>query len=422
MRKKEGKLKAFLMEPYNVLFVIFTYTFFFGIIFDNTHNIMAGLYRIITDRSVLITDYVAVGGVGATFVNVSLTSLIILLMYKSLKLKLNGSLLVAFWLCAGFSFFGKNIANTWPIILGGYLFSVYKKEDFMRYSLPAVLATTLAPVVSEVYCIGISQYVIINILIACLVGVLTGFVIIPIATNSIKAHLGFNLYNVGFAAGILGTLIMGILKATDLNLPPRADIWDTENNFVLSMYVISICLFLIATGFYLTDNLKPRARRLFKSSGRLVSDFYMLFKETTYINMGINGLFALIVIRLIGGSVNGPTMGAIFTIIGFGCYGKHIRNMTPVILGAIFATLISNKDINDPTIVIAILFSTALAPIAGTFGVVEGIIAGIMHIFVVSNVGVLHGGLNLYNNGLAAGFVAMILVPLIDAFKREENL
>lgn len=418
----DNKVKAFLRLPYNILFIIFTYTFFFGIFCDNTNSISTGLLRIVSDRSILITDYIAVGGIGATFINVSLTSLLILTMYQLLQLKPNGSLLVAFWMCAGFSFFGKNILNTWPIIFGAMLFAKYKKEGFMRYSLPAVLSTTLAPVVSEVYNMHFFTSTLANMAIATIVGITVGFLIIPIASNAVKAHSGFNLYNVGFAAGILGLLIMGIIRGMGVALPTRPDIWDTNNSVILSVYVITICIFLIVVGFYLTDGIKFKMGRIFKSSGRLVTDFYTPYREAAYINMGINGLFALIIVHLIRADINGPTIGAIFTIIGFGAFGKHIKNMTPVVIGAILATLISTKSFNDPAIVIAILFSTGLAPIAGTFGIFEGILAGMLHIFVVSNVGVVHGGLNLYNNGFAAGFVAMILVPLIASFKKEESI
>jgi len=37
----------------------------------------------------------------------------------------------------------------------------------------------------------------------------------------------------------------------------------------------------------------------------------------------------------------------------------------------------------------------------------------------VNNVGFLHGGLNLYNNGFAGGLVAMFLVPLIRVLSKE---
>ncbi len=375
------------------------------------------MYEITTVRSILITDYVAVGGLGATLVNVGVTSLLVLLLYVVLKLKPNGSLLVAFWLCAGFSFFGKQTLNTFPIIFGGLLYAIYKKENFIRYSLPAVLSTTLAPVVNEVYYINLFPNSALNVIFAMLTGIAVGFVMVPISANAIKAHSGFNLYNVGFAAGILGIFITGLLKGLGLALPERPDIWSTNESFLLTIYLVSVCIFLIAVGFFLTEFPKQELKKIFKSSGRLVSDFYMLSKEGCYINMGFNGLFALLVVYLIGADINGPTVGAIFTIIGFGCYGKHVRNMYPVIIGAILATLISDRSLTEPAIVIAILFCTGLAPIAGTFGVKEGILAGILHIFIVTNVGFMHGGLNLYNNGFAAGFVAMIIVPLITEFK-----
>jgi len=40
---------------------------------------------------------------------------------------------------------------------------------------------------------------------------------------------------------------------------------------------------------------------------------------------------------------------------------------------------------------------------------------------MVMNVGVVHGGANLYNNGFAGGLVASILVPVFECFKREEE-
>ncbi len=415
----QNKIKDFLEKPYNVLLVIFTYTFIFGLFCGDRSKLLIGLFNIINSRSVLITDYVAVGGLGATLINVSVSSLLILFMYKILKLKPNGSILVAFWLCAGFSFFGKNVVNTWPIIFGVYLFAIYKRENFMRYSLPAVLATTLAPAVSEIYFVGLFQNPVSNILFALVIGLAIGFIMVPISSNAIKAHSGFNLYNVGFAAGILGILIVGVLNGLGLALPTRSNIWSKTDSLPLSIYLISVCLFLIIVGLYLTKDSGAKLSSIYKSSGRLVTDYYMVHKEATYINMGINGLFALLVVYLIGADVNGPTVGAIFTIIGFGCYGKHVNNMWPVMLGAILAIVICDRSLTEPSFVIAILFCTGLAPIAGTFGPFEGIIAGVIHIFIVTNVGFMHGGLNLYNNGFAAGFVAMILVPLITEFKYD---
>ena len=53
-----------------------------------------------------------------------------------------------------------------------------------------------------------------------------------------------------------------------------------------------------------------------------------------------------------------------------------------------------------------------LAPIAGRFGIIAGIFAGFVHVSMAFNVGYLHGGINLYNNGFSGGFVAAMLVPI----------
>ena len=66
-----------------------------------------------------------------------------------LKVKPNGAIIMSIWLIKGFAFFGKNILNIWPIMIGVYLYSKYKKEPFSKYILAALLSTTLAPTVSQ---------------------------------------------------------------------------------------------------------------------------------------------------------------------------------------------------------------------------------------------------------------------------------
>ena len=45
----------------------------------------------------------------------------------------------------------------------------------------------------------------------------------------------------------------------------------------------------------------------------------------TLLNMGLNGLFATFFVLAVGGNLNGPTIGGIFTIVGFSATGKHLR-------------------------------------------------------------------------------------------------
>ena len=105
--------------------------------------------------------------------------------------------------------------------------------------------------------------------------------------------------------------------------------------------------------------------------------------------------------------------------MGFAAFGKHPKNVIPIILGVYLASSINKYGISSTDAIIVALFSTTLAPIAGEYGIFYGILAGFIHKAVATNVGFLHGGINLYNNGLAGGFVAAILVPLIRDFRER---
>ena len=44
-----------------------------------------------------------------------------------------------------------------------------------------------------------------------------------------------------------------------------------------------------------------------------------------------------------------------------------------------------------------------------------------MHLAVVQNVGLIHGGLNLYNNGFSAGIIAGFLLPIFNMITDNNN-
>jgi hypothetical protein len=50
-------------------------------------------------------------------------------------------------------------------------------------------------------------------------------------------------------------------------------------------------------------------------------------------------------------------------------------------------------------------------------------VVGFLHVSVAIFIGQLNGGLNLYNNGFAGGFVVITIVPVIVYFKElfEKN-
>lgn len=411
------KLLKNYYPPYVILSILYLFFIVFAFFLDTPKEIFYGLKSIILSSDILITDYMEVGGIGAALVNASLTSLLSILLLMIIGIKPNGSTIMSLWLMTGFSFLGKNIFNIWPIIFGVYLFSKYQKEPFLNYTLVALLGTSLSPIVSQVS-FGDNLYRPIPIILGILVGIIVGFVLPPIASHSIKSHNGYNLYNIGFASGLLATLLMSIMRGFGIDLDSRL-IWHSGSNRILFVLLMICCIYLIIIGVIYGKNKKSNLNNINKQTGRLISDFYIVFGESTYINMGILGILATCYVVLIGGDLNGATICGIFTIIGFGCFGKNIKNTIPIVIGATIAAIFNVNAVNSPSLLLSILFSTTLAPICGKFGWKYGVLAGIIHVNIVTNIGYLHGGLNLYNNGLAGGFVAMILIPLITTFKKE---
>jgi hypothetical protein len=108
-------------------------------------------------------------------------------------------------------------------------------------------------------------------------------------------------------------------------------------------------------------------------------------------------------------------------VVGFGCFGKHPRNILPGIVGVVLSAVIFQLEFDSILVTLAIIFSTTLAPISGEYGVIPGVIAGMLHLPVINNLGSLHGGIILYSNGFAAAFTAVLIHMAITAFERSDK-
>ena len=143
----------------------------------------------------------------------------------------------------------------------------------------------------------------------------------------------------------------------------------------------------------------------------------------TLVNMalvGSVGFAYLLALYPLGVRLNGPLVCCILAMTGFGAFGKHPRNVLPVMAGAALAALLLVAvPITSPGVLLATLLCTCLAPIAGQFGWGWGMAAGFLHMTIVQNTSILHGGMNLYNNGFAAGLVCILLVPTIKSMSPE---
>jgi hypothetical protein len=392
----------------------------FGLTQNSISEIFSGLVSIITQPSSLVTDYIGLGNMGAAFVNSGLVTLLCIVLLYNLKQSLNGPFIAAIFTIAGFALFGKNLFNVWFILLGAYFYSRFKKEKFNKFLIPALFGTAIAPAVSEIV-FGNNLPLTFSLPLGMICGILLGFVIPPLGSSLINVHHGFNLYNIGFTAGMTGLIFVSIIRSFGY-VPTAQFIWTSGNNLTLGIYVFGLFAIILTTGFLLNGKSFKNYKNLLDYSGRLITDFVQLEGfSVSLINIGITGIISTLYILLINGDLNGPTIGGIFTIAGFSAFGKHPKNILPIFLGVFIGSLLKVFAINDPAIQLAALFGTALAPIAGEYGWHWGVVAGFVHSSVVLNVGYLHGGLNLYNNGFAAGLAAAVLIPIIEMFGKDDD-
>ena len=400
-----------------LLSIVPVYFIVAGLCLQPPLEILHGMQRIIEEPDFLITDYFVVGGVGAALCNAGLLMLISIAVIFALGREMDGHAITSSCLIFGFSLFGKNLLNIWTILLGVFLYAHYHRTSFSRYIYVGLYGTSLSPIITElmrIETIPLSA----RFTLSLLVGVMIGFLLPPLSTHLHYAHMGYSLYNVGFSGGIIATVIVSVLKSFGVEIQSRL-IWAVDYDKLF--FVLLSVLFggMIAAGLFAGKMaVLTSYRKILKTSGVSGTDY--LIDEggaATVFNMGINGLFAMGMVLLAGGSLNGPTIGGIFTIVGFSATGKHLRNIAPIMLGVALASLAGKWNLSDPSPLLALLFSTTLAPIAGEFGFWTGVIAGFIHASVALNVGIVYGGMNLYNNGFAGGLVAIFMVPVIRSVR-----
>ena len=425
-----NKLRLLLLReylPFSFMLVLNIAFLILAFVVDRPQEVFSGFVQIIMSRSILVTDYIALGGIGATLLNVSIVGISTVFMLIRLDVKPTGATIMALLMSIGFAFFGKNVFNMIPLTFGVWLFAKYTKEPFSRYSLSALLVATLSPTISEMAFLGVFSFGV-EISAGIILGFLVGFIFPAISADSIKVHSGFNLYNMGFAGGLVATILATLFRSLGIDIKP-ANYWSSGNNVFFAVLLYSISFLMLALGILSglakensKDNIKKNLEgfcKIHKHSGRLVTDFYSMYGTSVYINMAVLCTFSTTVVLVLGAELTGPAIAGILTMTGFGSLGKHIRNVGPVIIGAVASAFINKWDPAAPINIVAILFSSGLAPLAGMFGPIWGIVAGFLHVNIAMYIANLNAGLNLYNNGFAAAFVVMFLLPIITIFKRD---
>ncbi len=407
--KIKGKeMKLFIYASAVLLYIA-------AFLLESPKEIVQGMITIVWSKDALITDYFKLAGYGSAFFNAALVLTIGIILVKVAKLPFTGITMAALSIDVCFGFWGKNPVNILPIFIGVFLYAKIHKAPIGRYLYTALFGACLGPMVTEVmYKLPFSYEV--RLIATILIGILIGLVLPPLSAHTVSMHMGYNLFNVGFSGGILAFVMVCIMRSFSVEIEP-VFIWQegVHPGITIGVYLYFILTFFY--GFWLEKGDLSRLWKISRHPGRAIADFVIMDGSgATLMNIATVGILAQTYILVVGGDLSGPVQGAVFMAFGYGAFGAHIRNYLPVLTGVFLSCFVTQYTPVTPGIQIAAVFCIGLAPIAGQFGSIAGIVAGLLHAAIVMYTSQMYGGLNLYNNGFSAGWVAIIMIPLIESF------
>lgn len=436
-----------------------------------------GLWSIINNPAILPLDYIAMGGIGPAFVNSGIVGFVILGAFKFAKLPISGPQMGVLGLAMGFSFMGKNFLNILPILLGALLYSAFTKakdaglrDTYKNHVTMAGFSTCLAPVITQPAFIpqfNAADHRIFGVLIGVLLGLGIGFFINAMAVFIRKSHEGLNLYNIGWGAGLFATALTAVYASFGVvnffgDAPNRNlgqymqsvygyNVMDAYGNYVqfspvgyynweIYGYVIFISIFFILMGFLSGAKGSDIKESLYLKAGdsKFINNFFAKYGAgKTYLAMGLLGIMILVVTLPLGINMNGPILGAIVSVVGWGGFGKAVANAAAIGAGVVLAGIVryfiwpehaqwAGADQNllyylrtQPVIWTSALWGMCLSPMARFFGWKWAIAVGMLHFTFAATIAFFHWGQNLYNNGMAAGLVCLVMIPVIRALDKK---
>ncbi len=407
-------------KEYLPFYIFALYLFLIGVFMGDISTIPEGLKAIIWANDILITDYVGLAGTAAAFTNAALVTVISAELLRIGGIPLKGKAIFVIGLMSGFALFGKNIFNIWFILLGAFINCKVRKVSWGSVVVPGLLAAAIGPIVSTVFFYqGVLDPKFMLLGFAC--GIVIGFVAPILSAHTATLLHGMSLYNLGFTVGIIALVIVPILKSYGIVFQTTT-VWATEYNFSFGILMYATCVAFIIIGRIMDKNAIKNFFNILKRPGNPADDFCDLDGYgAVMVNIGVNGIVATTYLLLIGGHINGATIGGILTVMGFGGQGKHAKNIIPVMVGIAIGGLTKTWAVNSPAAQFAALFGTTLAPIAGTYGIIPGVVAGFIHSSVVQNAGLGYSGANLYNNGYCGGLVCIFMFVILREFIKNPN-
>ena len=412
-------------------------------------NMFSGLWKILTGTCKISTNYFALGGFAATFLNMGLVGLLCTALCFLPGAKPNNVSTLGVLLTIGFASWGMNLLNMIPTMLGVCLFCLVKKEKLGSMSNAMMYSTGIAPLISDLlFRYPGLDYVGFNWLglgLALFIGLIIGFFLPAGLAHAPNIHKGYDHYSAAvpigmtafFLRAVLYTVMLG-LKPAELSTLPALDVVSWPMTNIFCFVVFGLCVL-----FALLMGCTPRDYwNLMKDSGHGVCFTAKYGNAPFLMNVGVFGLMIVGYFNLAGaidGSNvwTGMTFGIVFCMLATCNSGSHPRNVWPIMAGYIIASFLFGwifkllggetygLTIANQSILIGLCYANGLSPIAGKYGAGYGMLAAGLHYLLVTAVPDMHGGFCLYNGGFTAALICLLFVPQLEKFcktKEERKL
>ena len=422
----------------------------YGLIYGTLGNILPGFLQIMRTPAQCTRDMFGIG-VEATYFNMSMCAFLMLIIILITKAYVTSVVVASYFLTIAFTTWGMTPLNMLPPILGVALYSKIMKVKLGSIVQLCFFATGVSPIVSELMLRwpfyggdgmpflnpGQTNLVIqpLGVVLALVFGLLAGLAIPPLCEHTKNVHKGYNLFNAGLPAGMICWVVVGfIFKLTNIPEPvngPANELDAFPFVFVCYAILFIICLFV---SFMLDRNSFKNYKNILKDSG-FNSDFVEKYGvATTLANFGFYGLFILMFYTLMkiffGAEICGPVAGVVWSSFTFVAAGVHPRNVFPIAIGYVVASLFSSivfpffglglaegrLSMNSVSLLVAFAYATGLAPIVGHYGYIIGIFVTIIQFAMVTLTPRAYYFFNFYNSGMTASLAAYVSIPIIEKY------
>ena len=414
-------------------------------------TMFSGFVKILTGTCKISTNYFALGGYAATYLNMGLVGIICTLLCFLPGARPNQVTTLGVLLTIGFGSWGINPLNVVPTILGVCLFCLVKKEKLGAMSNAMLYSTGIAPLISEllfrypgVDYIGFNW---LGLVLALFVGLIIGFFLPAGLGHAPNIHKGYDHYSaavpIGMTAFFLRAVLYNVMLGTtpaklDLSTLGALNVASFANTNIFCFVVFGACIL-----FALLMGCTPKDYwNLMKDSGHGVCFTSKYGYAPFLMNVGVFGLMIVGYFNL-AGAIDGTnvwtgmTFGIVFCMLATCNSGSHPGNVWPIMVGYMLTSflfgwifkLLGGENyaltIGSQSILIGLCYANGMSPISGKYGFGYGILAGALHYLLVTAVPDMHGGFCLYNGGFTAALICLLFVPQLEKFcktKEERKL